>query len=127
MPGSLLYDFGNGLKHLFKGENECSKDLGKLKVDFEINELYLTGYSTKMKKTLTKKEIELLPLSVFLMTIEVGMRFLDDFLRGDVYFKIHNEDDNLTRARTQITLSKDIYNNLDLLNKKTKEIIDKII
>ena len=127
MPGSLLYGFGDALRSLFTGENECSKDLSKLKVNFEIYELYLTGYATKMKKTLTKKEIELLPLSVFLMTIEVGMRFLDDFLRGDVYFKIHNEDDNLTRARTQITLSKDIYNNLDLLNKKTKEIIDKII
>ena len=127
MPGSLLYDFGDALRSLFTGENECSKDLNKLKVNFEIYELYLTGYATKMKKTLTKKEIELLPLSVFLMTIEVGMRFLEDFLRGDVYFKIHNEDDNLTRARTQITLAKDIYNNLDLLNKKTKEIIDKII
>ena len=103
------------------------KRFKQIKSKFEIYELYLTGYATKMKKTLTKKEIELLPLSAFLMTIEVGMRFLEDFLKGDVYFKIHNEDDNLTRARTQITLAKDIYNNLDLLNKKTKEIIDKII
>ena len=127
MPGSLLYDFGDGLRSLFTGENECSKDLSKLKVNFEIYELYLTGYASKMKKTFTKKEIELLPLSVFLMTIEVGMRFLEDFLRGDVYFKIHSENDNLTRARTQITLAKDIYNNLDSLNKKTTEIIGKII
>lgn len=126
MPGTLLYDFGDGLRSLFTGENECSKDLSKLKVDFQIYELYLKGYATKMKKTLTKKEIELLPFSIFLMAIELSMRFLEDFLRGDVYFKVHNEDDNLTRARTQITLSKDIYNNLDELNKKTKEIIDNI-
>ena len=126
MPGSLLYDFGDGLRSLFTGENECSKDLSKLKVDFQTYELYLKGYATKMKKTLTKKEIELLPFSIFLMAIELGMRFLDDFLRGDVYFRVHNEDDNLTRSRTQITLAKDIYNNLDELNKKTKEIIDNI-
>lgn len=126
MPGSLLYDFGDGLRSLFTGENECSKDLSKLKVDFKTFELYLYGYATKMKKTLTKKEIELLPFSIFLMAIELGIRFLDDFLRGDVYFGVHNEDDNLTRARTQITLAKDIYKNLDELNKKTKEIIDKV-
>ena len=126
MPGTILFDFGDGLRSLFTGDNECSKDLSKLKVNFEIYELYLTGYATKMKKTLTKKEIELLPLSAFLMTIEVGMRFLEDYLRGDVYFGVHNEDDNLTRARTQLTLSKDVYNNLDLLNKMTTEIIEKI-
>ena len=87
----------------------------------------MKGYATKMKKTMTKKEIELLPFSVFLMTIKVGIRFLDDFLRGDVYFMIYNEDDNLTRAINQLTLSKDIYNNLYLLIKKTKEIIDSIM
>ena len=60
------------------------------------------------------------------MSIELAIRFLDDFLRRDVYFGRHNEDDNLTRARTQLTLAKDFYNNLDLLNKKTKEIVDSI-
>ena len=126
MPGTILYDFGDGLRSLFTGDNECSKDLSKLKVDFKIYEQYLLGYATKMKKTLTKKEIELLPFSIFLMAIELAIRFLDDFLRGDVYFGINNEDDNLTRARTQLTLSNDIYANLDLLNKKTKEIIDSL-
>ena len=126
MPGTILYDFGDGLRSLFTGDNECSKDLSKLKVNFKMYELYLNGYAKKMKKTLTKKEIELLPFSIFLMAIELAIRFLDDFLRGDVYFGIHNEDDNLTRARTQLTLAKDIYNNLDLLNKKTKEIINSI-
>ena len=79
-----------------------------------------------MKKTLTKKEIELLPIPIFMMAIELSMRFLSDFLRDDVYFGIHNEDDNLTRPRTQITLAKDIFNNLKLLKKMTKEIINKI-
>ena len=54
------------------------------------------------------------------------MRFLEDFLRGDPYYGINNEDDNLTRARTQLNLAKDNFNKLDLLNKKTKEIIDNI-
>ena len=126
MPGTILFDFGDGLRSLFTGDNECSKDLSKLKVDFKIYEEYLTGYAKKMKKTLTKREKELLPFSIFLMGIELAMRFLEDYLRGDVYFGVHNEDDNLTRARTQLTLSKDVYNNLDLLNKMTTEIFEKI-
>jgi N-acetylhexosamine 1-kinase len=126
MPGTILFDFGDALRSLFTGDNECSKDLSQLKVDFKIYEQYLIGYATKMKKTLTKKEIELLPFSIFLMGIELSMRFLEDYLRGDVYFRVHNDDDNLTRARTQLTLSKDIFNNLDALNKMTKEIIEKI-
>jgi len=83
-------------------------------------------YATKMKNTLTKKEKELLPFSIFLMAIELAIRFLDDYLRGDVYFRVHNDDDNLTRARTQLTLVKDIYNNMDKLNKMTNEILEKI-
>ena len=126
MPGTILYDFGDALRSLFTGDNECSKDLSKLKVDYEIFKQYLMGYATKMKNTLTKKEKELLPFSIFLMSIELAIRFLDDYLRGDVYFRVHNDDDNLTRARTQLTLAKDIYNNLDKLNKMTKEILDNI-
>ena len=126
MPGTILYDFGDALRSLFTGDNECSKDLSNLKVNFEIYEQYLIGYATKMKKTLTKKEKELLPFSIFLMAIELAIRFLDDFLRGDVYFKVNNDDDNLTRARTQLTLAKDVYNNLDKLNKMTNDIIEKI-
>ena len=81
-------------------------------------------YAKKMKHTLTKKEKELLPFSIFLMAIELAIRFLDDYLRGDVYFRVYNEDDNLTRARTQLHLAKDIYQNLDKLNKMTEKILE---
>ena len=126
MPGSILYDFGDALRSLFTGDNECSKDLSKLKVNFKIYKEYLFGYVSKMIDVLTPKEIELLPFSVFLITMELGIRFLDDYLRGDVYYPVYNPDDNLTRARTQITLAKDIYNNLDSLNKIRDEIIEEI-
>ena len=125
MPGTILYDFGDGLRSLFTGDNECSKDVDKLKVDFRMYEKYLLGYAKKMKNTLTKKEKELLPFSIFLMAIELAIRFLEDYLRGDVYFRVYNEDDNLTRARTQLYLAKDIYANLEKLNQMTEKIIEK--
>jgi len=125
MPGTILYDFGDALRSLFTGENECSKDVDKLKVDFRMYEKYLIGYAKKMKNTLTKKEKELLPFSIFLMAIELAIRFLEDYLRGDVYFRVYNEDDNLTRARTQLHLAKDIYANLEKLNQMTEKILEK--
>ena len=127
MPGSILYDFGDALRSLFTSTNESCKDLSKLKVNFDIYEQFLTGYASKMKNTLTPKEKELLPFSIFLISMELGIRFLDDYLRGDLYFHTKNsENDNLFRAKTQITLAKKIFNNLNKLNKMTKQIIDSL-
>ena len=50
---------------------------------------------------LTQKEIEMMPMGAKVMTFECGMRFLTDHLQGDTYFKIHRENHNLDRCRTQ--------------------------
>lgn len=121
MPGSYLYDFGDALRSLFTGDNEDSEDLSKLKVNFDIFKAYVNGYLSEMKKVLTKREIELLPFSAFLLTIECGIRFLEDYIRGDVYFRIKRSDHNLIRARTQLTLAKDVYKNFNKLDKLIKE------
>ena len=75
-----------------------------------------------MKNTLNKKEVELLPYAPLILTIECGMRFLEDYLRGDVYFHTTYEDHNLVRARTQIHQALDILKNIDKLKEITKEI-----
>ena len=116
MPGSVLYDIGDAYRGLFTGENEDSKDLSLLKVDLDIFKAFIYGYLKKMSASLTETEIKLIPFSAYLMTIECGMRFLDDYLRGNVYFHVDYEDHNLVRARTQIALTKDILRNLDTLN-----------
>ena len=123
MPGSYLYDFGDALRSLFTGDNEDSEDLSKLKVKFDVFETYTKGYLSEMENVLTQKEIELLPFSAFILTIECGIRFLEDYIRGDVYFRIKKPNHNLFRARTQIAIANDIFNNLDRLN----DIIDKLM
>lgn len=123
MPGSYLYDFGDALRSLFTGDNEDSEDLSKLVVNFEIYDAYAKGYLSEMKDVLTKKEQELLGFSAFLLSIECGMRFLEDYIRGDVYFKTKRPDHNLLRARTQITLAIDIWKNLDKLNSISKKYL----
>ena len=116
MPGSYLYDFGDALRSLFTGDNEDSEDLSKLVVNYEIFENYTRGYLSEMKGALSEKELEFLGFSSFLLSMECGMRFLEDYLRGDVYFKTSKDNHNLIRARTQITLALDIYSKLDKLN-----------
>lgn len=122
MPGSYLYDFGDSLRSLFTGDNEDSEDLSKLYVNYDVFEAFAKGYLSEMSGVLTPKEIELLPFSAFLMTIECGMRFLKDYIDGDIYFKTKYSDHNLVRARTQLKLASEIYNNLD----KLSAIINKI-
>ena len=126
MPGSMLFDIGDAFRSMFSGANEDNKDTSLLKVDFDVYKTYIKAYLGKMKNDLTKKEIELIPFSIYLLTIECGMRFLEDYLRGNVYFATKYKEHNLVRCRTQIALAKDVLNNLDKLNKITEEIANEL-
>jgi len=123
MPGSCLFDFGDGLRSLFTGDNESNRDTSLLKVNFEAYELYTKGYLSEMKSSLTQREKELLPYSIYVIAMELGMRFLEDYLREDKYFAISFGDENLVRAKGQFALAKDILLHLDQL----KEITNKYI
>jgi hypothetical protein len=71
---------------------------------------------------MNKTEIEHLAFSALLMTYELSMRFLEDYLNGDKYFKASDDEHNLRRARAQIALMKDIEKNLDKMNLIVKNI-----
>ena len=104
MPGLSLYDFGDSLRFLGNTAAEDERDLSKVDFDMAIFGAYTRGYLEEAGAALTGEEIALLPFSVKLMTYECGMRFLADYLNGDVYFRIHLPDDNLARCRTQFRL-----------------------
>ncbi len=123
MPGSMLYDFGDGMRFGAASGAEDEKELDKIWFDLEKFEQFTKGFVGEMKETITKKEIELLPISVLIMTYECGIRFLADHLNGDEYFKIHRENHNLDRARTQLKLVYDIESKLDKLSEIVKKYI----
>ena len=108
MPGSMLYDFGDALRMGASTAAEDEIDLSKVSFDLNAFEAFSKGYMEEMKDSLTKREIELLPLSAKLLTYECGIRFLTDYLEGDTYFKIHRPNHNLDRARTQFKLVADM-------------------
>ena len=108
MPGSALYDYGDSIRFGASTAAEDETDLSKVSCSMELFELYAKGYIEGCGGKLTRKEIELMPMGAKVMTFECGMRFLTDYLQGDTYFKIHREDHNLDRSRTQFKLVEDM-------------------
>ncbi len=116
MPGSMLYDFGDSIRF---GCNPCSedeKDLSKVVFNIELFKVYAEGFLSVLKDTITKKEREYLALSAILMTLECGMRFLTDYIDGDVYFHSSYIGQNLDRCRTQFKLVSDMESRIDEMN-----------
>lgn len=108
MPGLSLYDFGDAIRFGANTAAEDEQELSKVSLDLGLYEQYVKGYLRGCQGSLTKRELELLPMGAKLMTLECGMRFLTDYLEGDVYFKIHHPNHNLDRCRTQFALVADM-------------------
>jgi hypothetical protein len=104
MPGLSLYDFGDAIRSLANPAAEDERDLSLVQFDLQVFDYYTHGYLDAVGEVLTPIEIRYLPFSAVLMTLECGMRFLTDHLQGDNYFKIHRENQNLDRCRTQFRM-----------------------
>jgi Ser/Thr protein kinase RdoA (MazF antagonist) len=103
-PGIVHFDFGDCVRSAANPAGEDAQDLDAVAFDLSLFEAIAKGYLQEAGAFLTKKEISLLPLSVKVITFELGIRFLADHLRGDTYFKIKYPSHNLHRARVQFRL-----------------------
>ncbi len=122
MKGSILYDIADAIRSGANSSSEDSKNGRSIYLDFDLAEAFLRGFSEGAPGMLTKKEIELLPLAIKIIPIELGMRFLTDYFDGDVYFGIMNEDDNYNRAKVQFALSQAIDDNMEDLTKMVHRV-----
>ncbi len=113
MPGSALYDFGDAIRYGANNAVEDEKDLSKVYLRKDLFRAFTKGFLEEASASLTERELALIPESAVLMTLECGMRFLGDYLNGDVYFGIRYPEHNLDRARTQLKLVNDMLANLD--------------
>ena len=116
MPGSLLFDYGDGVRSTASTAKEDETDLDKVGLNLELFEAYTRGYLSQMASDMTYGELALMGESIRVITLELAIRFLNDYINGDTYFKISYEKHNLDRARNQIALVKDIENKLDYIN-----------
>ena len=107
MPGSSLYDYGDSIRFGAATAAEDEKDLSKMSLNLDLFRVYTAGYLTACPG-LTDKERELLPLGAKIITLELAVRFLTDYLDGDLYFKTAYPEHNLVRARSQLKLVADL-------------------
>ncbi len=116
MPGLAANDFGDSIRFGASTAEEDEQDLDKVHFDISLYDIYVKGYLEMAKDVLTPEEIKSLPWGARLMTLECGMRFLADFLQGDVYFKTAYPEHNLVRARTQFRLVKEMEEQFSEMN-----------
>lgn len=106
MPLTWLADWGDMVRSLCNRVGEKERDLSKVEVCNDAYAAVLDGFLSTAS-TPTDAEIELMPRAVQVITLELGVRFLADYLRGDTYFALGLNDPadlNKTRAMVQLTL-----------------------
>jgi len=107
MPGLIAHDFGDLVRTSISSHKEDSIDLSTVNVRPQFFKAIAQGYR-KGFPNLTDTELQTLPLGALTITLEVGIRFLTDFLEGDMYFKTERKNQNLNRCRTQLKLVEEL-------------------
>lgn len=108
MPGLSAYDFGDAIRFGANTAAEDEPDVNKVSLSLPLFGIYVKGFLEGCGGQLTDKEIEMLPMGAKIMTLECGMRFLTDYLQGDIYYKIKHKRHNLDRCRSQFALAADM-------------------
>ena len=116
MPGSMLFDYGDGVRSTASTAKEDEIDLSKVSLNLELFEAYTKGYLSEMAPYITYEELSLMGESIRIITLELAIRFLNDYINGDTYFKTNYEKHNLDRARNQLALVRDIEQKMDYIN-----------
>ena len=122
MPGLALYDFGDMVRTTTSPAAEDERDLSKVTMQFPMFEALVRGYLESADAFLTVPERKLLAFSGKVITFEIGIRFLADYLAGDTYFKVHRKGHNLDRCRTQFRLVESIEQQEDEMNRLVESV-----
>ncbi len=125
MPGLSAYDFGDSIRFGAATAEEDEPDFEKMGLDLHLFEVYTRGF-LEAAPSLTDKEVEMLPMGAFVMTIELAVRFLKDYLDGDLYFKIAYPEHNLIRARAQLRLAMDMKVKLSEMNRIVARVANEV-
>ena len=122
MPGASLYDFGDLIRTATSPAAEDERDLSKVAMQMPMFEALVDGYLDAATDFVNDAEADHLAFSGKLITMETGIRFLTDFLEGDVYFKTHRDGHNLDRCRTQLKLVAEIERQQPVMEKFVRKV-----
>ena len=116
MPGLTLHDFGDMVRTATSPAAEDEQDLSKVTMQMPMFQALVEGYRDALGPYLNSLERRHLAFAGKLITFEIGLRFLTDYLQGDVYFKTHRPGHNLDRCRTQFKLVESIEQQEEAMN-----------
>ena len=116
MPGLSAYDFGDLVRTATCAAAEDERDLSKVAVDLALFEALTRGFVEEAGPFLTPAERRHLVFGGKLITFEQMIRFLTDYLAGDIYYKVHRASHNLDRTRTQMKLTQSIIEQEEHMN-----------
>ena len=113
MPGLAGNDFGDAIRFGASTAAEDERDLSLVHFSMPMFKVFAEGFLSECGSGLTDEELRTLPWGARLMTMECGMRFLTDYLCGDVYFHTERPGHNLDRCRTQLKLLAEMEDHWD--------------
>jgi thiamine kinase-like enzyme len=100
MEGYFIYDLGDLVRTMVSPVSEEEKDLSKIIVRKEFYNAMIDGYLSEMQDA----DKSLASFAGIMMTYIMAIRFLADYLRGNTYYHVTYEDQNLVRAKNQLRL-----------------------
>jgi len=124
MPGLALYDFGDLVRTLASATPEDEPDASRVAARPDYVVAAARGWIEGMGEELLPTERARLVLAARVLSFECGVRFLTDYLHGDVYFKTRRPNQNLDRCRAQLALERSLAEQEELLQRRIEEITD---
>lgn len=112
MKGTILYDFGDMVRSYTNFREEDDPGFGE---NFSLGnyKALKKGFLYHLENQLYPIEKENMDLAGKLVVYIQAIRFLTDYLNGDIYYQIHHPEQNLNRAKNQIHLLKEMLEKLD--------------
>lgn len=122
MPGYVAYDFGDAIRTIINTASEDESDITKVDLNIPLFKAYTEGYFKSAGGFLSDMEVKTLIMGVLLIPYMQGVRFLTDYIEGDVYYKTRFTEHNLQRTRVQFQLLRKLEEQYAVLDQIIQDV-----
>ncbi len=122
MPGYVAYDFGDAIRTIINTASEDESDITKVNLNITLFKAYTEGYFKSAGSFLSYMEIKTLIMGVLLIPYMQGVRFLTDYIEGDVYYKTRFPEHNLQRTKVQFQLLRKLEEQYAVLDQIIQDV-----
>lgn len=106
--GLVHWDYGDAIRSICNQQGEDAPDPSRVELDVDLCRAFTAGYLAQTADLLDGEERAYLYDAIRVISFELGLRFLQDYLAGNVYFKTRYPEHNLHRAAVQFALCRSV-------------------